>query len=1279
MLAAHSASKARWLLLSDIHFKVHDLDRIIKTSQWIASLPQRYNIQRAIICGDLLTARSTQPTHVLSACYRFLGQLSDQVPHLNVILGNHDLAYRREYTTTALDALDIHRLSKYVTLHSSISQQVWDGRRVLVLPFREDQSELTAAVAGLTPQDAADTVGFAHLAIHKAILQRYVVNQVTGERTPCLAYKGYTGPGGFSPLARTFTGHFHSRQTIEQPPQDQLRSGNEDPLQGSITYIGAPLQMTWADLYDDQRGVTLLDPDTLETEVLVNPHAVGFVTADLDNVLQDRVESAAVSDKHVMLLGERTQVQHVVARDKLLSLGARSVRNWNPIRASKQSEGPTVHGLGATALPGEAQIEEPSTEKELLPLNAPSEDSRSLDFPQLLESYFANVPLSKALEDRRMELIHVGRCLVRKTSNQENGDKLSYTDILDVAKTAGESSVSVHQKEPETSHIFVAKLRSLSLTNFLGVRETLAIDFHELPLSLTFITGPNGAGKSTLLEAIVWCQFGRCIRAGLGVNDVVNDAVGRGCEVTLTFENGYSITRYRKHKEHSHRVVVSLRGIPQPQFEKGDSRATQEAIEDLLGTDYDMYVRTVFLGSESAVGFLSSTSAQRRDLIESTLGLGELESQRELTRQMMREIDSEQTKLQSKQEGLKQVMAHIEGALATLKENHRGTLLQVANITRTIEQAQSTQLEAESRREQERELLSENVTDPEEGPYLAGKVDDVEEHINSVRRYLQSMKTTIRETEIAAIFRRERLVNGQARQEAEYRLSKATSELDNHRLLKPEAGWWRNLVRQYRNALGRARKGLENSLESHYLTTWTRFVAHVVQYLSKWAVVLENGLGKLESRAMNNGVAIQWHTKNRQLQAEVSGAKYRYDIATIKWRKAAKTVANRFDIPKRLVHRADRITADQIQLNREQYASSVNRLNDLMTEKSGWVNKQSKHQRQQEDDIRRKQEWEASQARSDAAFKEKLQDLQRSRESKQELAAGDSQRIATEEATHSNLAAQYAALSVDADERARARELFVFWDTAFSKRQTKDAATGATTFRAYVLEQSLGEVNTVATEILASLYQDTRHARDTAEGMLKHLFAAPSNDDEGDESTASSSPLPSDEDAKKGKKKKSSSSSSTSSSSSPRLLDSTSLGVTSSLAYAKRSGGERKRIDLALFFALVLVGQGRGAHRARYLLVDEVFDSLDPAGQDAVARWCRYLLARVDFVAVVTHSELLLRRAAAAEGGEGGGVAVWRAHSGEGDGFGYGGAVSGTCGQQVVGSMLLAPGELLCP
>ncbi|KAK7972423.1 P-loop containing nucleoside triphosphate hydrolase protein [Apiospora saccharicola] len=1218
-----STSKARWLLFSDIHFKSHDLDRIIKTSQWIVSLPQRYNIQRAIICGDLLTSRTMQQTHVLSACYRFLDQLSSQVPHLNVILGNHDLAYKREYRTSALDALDMHRLSSYVTLHSTVSHQVWEGRRVLVLPFREDQHELTAAVADLSSQDAAETVAFAHLAIHKAVLQRYAVNQVTGEMTPCMPYKGLTGPGGFRTLARTFTGHFHSRQTILQSPSDQLPANDETRLQGSITYLGAPLQMTWGDLYDDQRGVTLLDPETLDQELIVNPHAVGFVTADLYHVLLDCVEASTVSDKHVILLGERTQIQHVRARDKMLSLGARSVRNWIPLRVEQQSGEMVVHGLGATALPGEAQDEIPSIKEEPKPLETLNDEFQPLDFSQLLESYFTNLQLSQPLEERRMELVHVGRAIIRKTSHPEIGRELSYTEFLNLSKSARDSNISLHQSEPETSRIFVAKLHSLSLTNFLGVRETLAINFHDLPQSLTFITGANGSGKSTILEAITWCQFGRCVRAGLGVNDVVNDTAGRGCEVTLTFGNGFSITRYRKHKEHGNRVVVSLHGVPQPQYEKGDARSTQGSIEGLLGTDYETYVRTVLLGSESAVGFLSSTAIQRRDLIETMLGLGDLEAQRDLTKQMIREIDSEQTELQTKQNGLKQVMSHIEGKIETLTEKHRKALLQADKISRTIEQAQKAQLETESRREQEQRLLFKNDGDPEEGAHIAESLQQLERRIKSVRHFLGTMKTTIREIDIVTSFRRERYINEQAREEAEHRLCEAIADLDSHESLKPKAGWWSNLVCQCRTTIGHVRKRAQISLAggkpsyygSHHIMPWSRYVSQVSQSLCKFILMLEKGLETMQSRAVNSRKAVDWNKTLQHLRANVSDAKRHYDKANIKWRKAAKTVAKRFGVPKRLVHLADRITADGTRLHREQHAREVNQLNELITNKSKWLNKQANHQRKREEDIRRKQEWEASQDKSIAKFKEKLQELQRSYKSKQDIAVAYSDGIAAELASRRDIEAQYAALGTAADERADARELFGFWDSAFSKR-------GVTTFRAYVLEQALGEVNQVAAEILASLYQDTRHARDMAAGMLKHLFATTlDGSDENEESSSNSS--------------------------SPRLIDSTSLGVTSAFAYAKRSGGERKRVDLALFFALVLVGQGRGAHRARYLLIDEVFDSLDPDGQAAVARWCRYLLARVDFVAVITHSELLLKLAAEEEGqgGTGAGFTIWRARS----------------------------------
>ncbi|RYP53001.1 hypothetical protein DL768_001939 [Monosporascus sp. mg162] len=154
-----TTTKARWLLASDIHFKPYDLDRITHSANWIASTAQEHKVSRAIICGDLLTARTLQPTHVLSARYRFLDKLAGAVPHLDVILGNHDLAYRSDYTTSALEPLAIARLSPFVTFHAEIGCYQWDGRRVLVMPFREDQSQIVRFVRNLDRKRAAEMVG----------------------------------------------------------------------------------------------------------------------------------------------------------------------------------------------------------------------------------------------------------------------------------------------------------------------------------------------------------------------------------------------------------------------------------------------------------------------------------------------------------------------------------------------------------------------------------------------------------------------------------------------------------------------------------------------------------------------------------------------------------------------------------------------------------------------------------------------------------------------------------------------------------------------------------------------------------------------------------------------------------------------------------------------------------------------------------------------------------------------------------------------------------------
>ncbi|KAJ4865453.1 hypothetical protein T069G_01983 [Trichoderma breve] len=215
-----------------------------------------------------------------------------------------------------------------------------------------------------------------------------------------------------------------------------------------------------------------------------------------------------------------------------------------------------------------------------------------------------------------------------------------------------------------------------------------------------------------------------------------------------------------------------------------------------------------------------------------------------------------------------------------------------------------------------------------------------------------------------------------------------------------------------------------------------------------------------------------------------------------------------------------------------------------------------------------------------------------------------SEYLRKEESSLQSLRSTHDALTTTHKELEAERELFQFWSSAMTKRtprasssSTRSKAKTSANFRDHILGKTISELNTLLVQVLTMLYDDTRHARDMATGMLRSLFDPDSVNSTMNSSFSSSGPV----------------------------LDRT-LAVNASLAYGKRSGGERKRVDLALYFALLQLSWARSAHRAHYLLVDEVFDSLDEAGQAAVVRWCGLMSQTVGWVLVITHSRFLVER-----------------------------------------------------
>lgn len=74
--------------------------------------------------------------------------------------------------------------------------------------------------------------------------------------------------------------------------------------------------------------------------------------------------------------------------------------------------------------------------------------------------------------------------------------------------------------------------------------------------------------------------------------------------------------------------------------------------------------------------------------------------------------------------------------------------------------------------------------------------------------------------------------------------------------------------------------------------------------------------------------------------------------------------------------------------------------------------------------------------------------------------------------------------------------------------------------------------------------------------------------------------------------------------------------------YAKRSGGERKRTDLAVLFALYEIVRDRSRYHPNFIMLDEVFDALDRSGRALVGQVLTTLSKRVDNIFVITHTDL---------------------------------------------------------
>ena len=175
------------------------------------------------------------------------------------------------------------------------------------------------------------------------------------------------------------------------------------------------------------------------------------------------------------------------------------------------------------------------------------------------------------------------------------------------------------------------KIKDLTVKNFMSVgNQTQAVDFNREQLTLVLgenldqggddSGSRNGTGKTTIINALSYALYGQAL-TNIKRNNLINKTNGKGMLVTLHFEKDGQ--DYRIERGRSPNVLKFYINDQEQEMideSQGDSRKTQEYINDLLDMSHDMFKHIVALNTYTEP-FLSMRANDQRAIIEQLLGI----------------------------------------------------------------------------------------------------------------------------------------------------------------------------------------------------------------------------------------------------------------------------------------------------------------------------------------------------------------------------------------------------------------------------------------------------------------------------------------------------------------------------------------------------------------------------------------------------------------------------------------------------------------------------------
>ena len=253
------------------------------------------------------------------------------------------------------------------------------------------------------------------------------------------------------------------------------------------------------------------------------------------------------------------------------------------------------------------------------------------------------------------------------------------------------------------------QIKDLTVKNFMSVgNQTQAVNFSREQLTLVLgenldqggddSGSRNGTGKTTIINALSYALYGQAL-TNIKRNNLINKTNSKGMLVTLHFEkNGVD---YRIERGRSPNVLKFFINNQEQELideSQGDSRKTQEDINDLLDMSHDMFKHIVALNTYTEP-FLSMRQNDQRAIIEQLLGITILSEKadalKEQTRLTREAITEETAKINAIQSANSKIESTIESLRSTQRAWQSKKQQDCDKLTKAIDELEHLDIEAE--------------------------------------------------------------------------------------------------------------------------------------------------------------------------------------------------------------------------------------------------------------------------------------------------------------------------------------------------------------------------------------------------------------------------------------------------------------------------------------------------------------------------------------------------------------------------------------------------------